>query len=184
MKLPKFIALGLYYGFARYIPNLSSKIGGNKIRGSLCQSIFKECGDNIDVEPGAYFFTGGAISIGSRSGIGRSAYISAIAGGGEIILGSNIMMAPEVVILTSMHNHADTSIPMNRQGHHLAKVVIEDDVWIGYRAMILPGVTVGKGSIIGAGAVVTKDVPPYSVVGGVPARIIKSRIPEQCLRVV
>ncbi len=176
MKIPRLIALALYYGFARYIPNLSNRSAGNKIRGFLCRSIFKECGDGIDVEPMAYFFSGSAISVGSRSGIGRSAYLSAISGGGEIIMGSNVMMAPEVVILTGQHAYDDTSVPMNRQGRRLAKVVIGDDVWLGYRAIILPGVTIGRGSIVGAGAVVTHDVPPYSVVGGVPARIIKKRM--------
>ena len=175
MKVSRVAALVMYYGFARYIPNLSSRSTGNKIRGFLCKRIFDKCGDNIDVEPMAYFFSGSAIQIGSHSGIGRSAYLSNIGGGGEIIIGSNVMMAPEVVILTSMHNHKDPTILMQKQGKYLSKVVIGDDVWIGYRAIILPGVTVGKGSIIGAGAVVTKDVPPYSVVGGVPAKVIKSR---------
>nr|WP_143033346.1 DapH/DapD/GlmU-related protein [Prevotellamassilia timonensis] len=56
------------------------------------------------------------------------------------------------------------------------KVIIEDDCWIGFNVIILPGVTIGKGSIIGAGAVVTKSIPPYSVAGGVPAKVIKSRL--------
>lgn len=175
MSLSRYIALALYYGFARYIPKLSNDDIGNKIRGRLCKYIFPKCGDNIDVEPMAYFFSGGALHIGSNSGIGRGAYLSNISGGGEILIGDNVMMAPEVVILTSMHNFSDVSVPMNRQGHYLSRVVIEDDVWIGYRAMVLPGTTIGKGSIIAAGAVVTKDVPPYSIVGGVPARLLKKR---------
>ena len=68
---------------------------------------------------------------------------------------------------------------MNVQGSTRKWVIIEDDVWIGTRAIILPGTRIGKGSIIGAGSVVTKDVPQYSIVGGNPARILKTRLPQQ-----
>lgn len=62
-----------------------------------------------------------------------------------------------------------------QKGYITGKVVLEDDVWIGYRAIILPGVTIHKGAVVGAGAVVTKDVEPFAVVGGVPAKVIKYR---------
>lgn len=78
--------------------------------------------------------------------------------------------------MTSSHNTARTDIPMNQQGHLEKKeVVIGDDVWIGRRVIILPGIKIGNGVIIGAGAVVTKDVPDYAVVAGVPAKVIKYR---------
>ena len=78
--------------------------------------------------------------------------------------------------MTSSHNVESTFLPMNQQGSlPKQKVIIGDDVWIGTRVIILPGVRVGTGSIIGAGAVVTKDVPDYAIVGGVPAKIIKFR---------
>ncbi len=82
----------------------------------------------------------------------------------------------QVVVITRNHGHDRTDIPMTRQGYNNAPIVIEDDVWIGFRAVVLAGVTIGRGSIVGSGAVVTKDVAPYSVVGGVPARVIKSRV--------
>ncbi|MCA9936785.1 MAG: hypothetical protein KC415_22775 [Anaerolineales bacterium] len=78
-------------------------------------------------------------------------------------------------MITRKHGFADVQRPISEQGYTNAPIVIEDDVWIGFQAVILPGVTVGKGSIIGAGAVVTKDVPPYSIMGGVPARLIRQR---------
>lgn len=85
-------------------------------------------------------------------------------------------MGPDVIIMTSSHNVESTFLPMNQQGSlPKQKVIIGDDVWIGTRVIILPGVRVGTGSIIGAGAVVTKDVPDYAIVGGVPAKIIKFR---------
>lgn len=79
-------------------------------------------------------------------------------------------------IMTSIHNTERTAIPMFQQGHlPKRKVTICDDVWIGARVIILPGVTIGTGSIIGAGAIVTKDVPEYAVVAGTPAKVIKYR---------
>jgi maltose O-acetyltransferase len=96
--------------------------------------------------------------------------------GGPLTLGDDVMMAPDVVILTQNHRFDDPTVPMLDQGYGPAReVVIEDDVWIGTNAIILPGVRLGKGSIVAAGAVVTKDVPPYAIVGGNPARLLKSR---------
>ncbi len=86
------------------------------------------------------------------------------------------MMGPDVVILTQNHKFDRLDIPMLDQGFKDEQpVTICDDVWIGARVIILPGVTVGKGAIIAAGAVVTKDVPEYAIVGGNPARVIKMR---------
>jgi maltose O-acetyltransferase len=86
------------------------------------------------------------------------------------------MMGPEVVILTMNHRFDRLDVPIRCQGNSLAKpVVIEDDVWIGRRVVILPGVTIHRGAVIGAGAVVTKDVPEYAVAGGNPTHVLKYR---------
>jgi len=86
------------------------------------------------------------------------------------------MMAPDVIILSKNHEYGSLDRPMRAQGEQAEKpVIIGDDVWIGTRVVILPGVNVGKGAILAAGAVVTKDVPEYAIVGGNPARFIKSR---------
>lgn len=85
------------------------------------------------------------------------------------------MMRPDVSILTHTHNIERTGIPMGQQGMRVSEVIIGNDVWIGMRVIIMPGVKVGNGAVIGAGTVVTKDVPDYAIVGGVPARIIKFR---------
>lgn len=86
------------------------------------------------------------------------------------------MMGPQITIITENHRFDGLEVPMALQGQAESKpVVIEDDVWVGARAIILPGVTIGAHSIVGAGSVVTKDVPPWTVVGGNPARIIKVR---------
>jgi len=92
-------------------------------------------------------------------------------------IGNNVLIASKVYIAD--HSHGDTSLahlslpPVCRPLFSKGKVIIEDDVWIGEGAAILPGVVIGRGAIIGTNAVVTKDVDPYTVVGGVPARIIK-----------
>ena len=85
------------------------------------------------------------------------------------------MMAPNVAIIATNHVCDRTDIPMNAQGAVERMITIEDDVWIGYGAIILGGVTIGNGSIVAAGAVVTTDVQPYTIVGGVPAQSIKCR---------
>ena len=85
-------------------------------------------------------------------------------------------MGQDVIVYTTRHKDDRVDIPMREQGMaEVLPVTIGNDVWIGSRVIILPGVTIGDGCIIGAGAVVTKDVPPYSVVGGVPGRIIRKR---------
>lgn len=91
-------------------------------------------------------------------------------------IGKNVMMGPYVLIYTQNHCTCNADIPMREQGMlNIQPVTIEDDVWIGGRVCILPGVTIGHGSVIGACAVVSKDVPPYSVVVGNPGRVVKSR---------
>lgn len=90
-------------------------------------------------------------------------------------IGKNVMMGPDVTILTHTHNIERTDIPMGQQGMRISEVVIGNDVWIGMRVIIMPGVKIGNGVVIGAGAVVTKDVPDFAIVGGVPAKVIKFR---------
>jgi maltose O-acetyltransferase len=124
----------------------------------------------------AFFGTGKALEVGSNSGIGPRACLMNVKGG-ELVIGNDVMMGPDVLIYTFNHDHDNVDIPMDRQGVTYSRVVIGDDVWIGARVIILAGVTIGPGSIVGAGAVVTRDVPPYSIVGGVPAKVLKNRKP-------
>lgn len=113
------------------------------------------------------------LKIGTGSGIGERCVI-----GKNTEIGDNVIMAREVIINPDNHITDRIDIPMNRQGIYHNKCVIEGDVWIGARVIILAAqknIIIHKGAIIAAGAVVTKDVPPYAIVGGVPARIIKFR---------
>ena len=116
---------------------------------------------------------GEGLSIGDNSNIGPYSYIGC---SGYIEIGKNVMMSPRVGIYAENHNFDRVDIPMKEQGVTKEFVKIEDDCWIASNSIILAGVTIGKGSIIAAGSVVTKDVAPYSIVGGNPAKLIKKRI--------
>lgn len=167
------IALILYYLVAKHLPasDFPCFKSAKKIRAFLCKSIFSKCGRNVNIERGVFFGSGSEISIGDNSGIGINARIS-----GPLEIGKNVMMGPDVMIYTSNHNYRDINIPMIQQGEtDKQKVIIEDDVWIGARAIILKGVHIKRGAIIGAGSVVTKDVLEYEIVAGNPAKLIKKR---------
>ena len=91
-------------------------------------------------------------------------------------MGKNVMMGPDCIIYTQNHRFDDLEKPMIEQGFQKEKpVVIGDDVWIGVRVTILPGVRIGSHTVIAAGAVVTKDIPDYAIAGGVPAKVLKYR---------
>jgi acetyltransferase-like isoleucine patch superfamily enzyme len=92
---------------------------------------------------------------------------------GPVTIGSHVNLAQGITVTALNHNFEDTNKQIDEQGISTNPVVIEDDIWIGANAVILPGVTIGHHSVVAAGAVVTKDVPPHSLVAGVPAKIMK-----------
>ncbi|MCX7595189.1 MAG: acyltransferase [Fischerella sp.] len=114
----------------------------------------------------------GYVEIGESSFIGP--YVC-MAGPGHIRIGKQCLIASHSTIYANNHNFADPTTAIALQEISSKGIVIEDDCWIGSGARILDGVTIGRGSVIGAGAVVTKDIPPYSVAIGVPARVSRSR---------
>lgn len=161
----------LYYSIGKRMPPSWSgiKIGQTLIRRICGKLMLRSCGKKVNIEKNAVF--SGKVSLGNFSGIGINAKIY-----GECIIGDYVMMGTDCTIITRNHRHHRTDIPMMKQGFEETEpVVIEDDVWIGDRVVICPGVHIGKGSIIAAGAVVTRNVPEYSIVGGVPAKVIKYR---------
>ena len=170
----RIIALIIYKLILSHLPN--SELGNwislaiRKLRGSVGKILFDHCGSHVNIEKGADFGTGKGISIGNYSGIGVNCKVR-----GPLTIGEYVMMGPNVNILTHSHHFDRTDIPMCKQGGYFDGVTIGNDVWIGMNTLILPGVHIGNGVIIGAGAVVTKDVPDYAVVGGVPAKVIKYR---------
>jgi acetyltransferase-like isoleucine patch superfamily enzyme len=169
--------------------NISSLIlvrGGKRIRfgdHSLVELLV-----NLNTEPGSKGITIGAgceikkfstldastgyIEIGQYSSINSFCSVS---GHGGLKIGSSVRIASHVVILSSSHNFDDINSSILSQGVSGSKTEVGDDVWIGSHVIVLGGVTIGSHSIIAAGSVVTKDVPEYSIVGGVPAKLIRQR---------
>jgi acetyltransferase-like isoleucine patch superfamily enzyme len=92
---------------------------------------------------------------------------------GPVNIGHHVNLAQGITVTALNHNFEDSEKRIDEQGVSTTPVVIEDDVWIGANAVILPGVRVGTHSVVAAGAVVTKEVPPHSIVAGIPAKIIK-----------
>ncbi len=144
----------------------------------VLRPLFSSYGRNFWFDPkGEYSFEN--IQVGNDVSLGIKPRLSATRS--KIVIGSKVMFGPEV----SIHggNHATTILGRymvdvrenEKRFEDDLGVVIEDDVWVGTRAIILNGVTIGRGAIVGAGAVVTKSVPPYAIVGGNPARVIKYR---------
>lgn len=102
-----------------------------------------------------------------------------IAGPGNVTIGQRCLIAAHVGIFANNHNFADPNLYITEQGVTSKGITIEDDCWLGHAVTVLDGVTIGQGSVIGAGAVVTKSIPAYSVAVGTPARVIKSRKPKE-----
>ena len=117
---------------------------------------------------------GEGLTMGDNSNIGPYNYIGC---SGKITIGNNVMLAPRVSIYAENHVFDHPEILIRDQGVEKKEVIIEDDCWIAANSILLAGVTIGKGSVVAAGSVVTENVPPYSVVAGVPAKFIKSRKP-------
>lgn len=115
----------------------------------------------------------GNVIIGEGSSLAHNCILSGASEGIEI--GENVMIAPNVVIIAFSHGVENNGLPMAKQKDVEAKVIIEDDVWISANCTIGKGITIGKGSIVAANSFVNKNVEPYSIVGGVPAKFIKKR---------
>lgn len=170
----------LYYGFARFLPKSTAPgigILSKNIRRGICKHMFRndqthQC-QGLNVEKGAYFGNGKNFTIGNEVGLGKNfKSLNRI-----VTIDDYLMMGEDVLFLGGGHNFDRTDIPMGHQGGKgPTPLHIAGDVWIGARAIILPGCKrIGHGAIIGAGSVVTKDVPDWAVVGGNPAQVIKYR---------
>lgn len=157
-----------------YLENQGSQIGKNcyiSPKANLCDVTLKtgdDCEFCADV-----LIRHADVKMGMRCSINPMAYLQ-----GRITMGNYVRIAPKASIIADNHNHADVLRPIQQQGTSGKGITIGDDVWIGANSCLLDGITVGSHSIIGAGAVVTKDVPPYSVAGGSPAKLLKNRLRE------
>lgn len=129
-------------------------------------------GINVRFWEGGHIDSPSKLRIGNNVSINRRCTINA---GGGVTIGDNTLIGPGVVIYSQNHRYEKRDLLINSQGYVLKSVTIEDNVWIAANSIILPGVTIGRGSVIGSGSVVTRDVPSYSVVAGSPAKVIRLR---------
>jgi acetyltransferase-like isoleucine patch superfamily enzyme len=141
---------------------------------------FALIGEDVKFDAISSSFSYSSIIIGSHVYIGPGAFFSASES--SITIGNKVLFGPKVTIMGGDHNISPIGQYMydvkHKEPNDDLPVVIQDDVWVGTGAIILKGVTIGMGAVVAAGAVVTKDVPPYSIVGGVPAKVISMRFSE------
>lgn len=130
-------------------------------------------GNNNHIFDGVLILSyGGEIVIGNNCNINP---YTIVYGHGNTKIGDNVLIAGHCMIIPNNHNYKNPNLTIMEQGNTSKGIIIEDDVWIAHGCSILDGVIIGKGSIIAAGSVVNKSVPPYSIYGGVPAKLIKKR---------
>jgi acetyltransferase-like isoleucine patch superfamily enzyme len=164
--------IGFLYNLLLYIHNhIVTWIPSHLIRRFFVQYCMRvELGEGCATLLGLRLYTKGGVSVGAHSVIDRDCVLD---GRGGIRIGANVNLAPEVMVLTAYHDpDSDDFAGIQKE------VVIEDYVWVATRVMILPGVTIGRGAVVGAGSVVTKDVRAGSIVAGNPARFIRDRKAE------
>lgn len=150
----------------KYIPS--------ELRARYYKLFLKSCGDSVFICHGLKCSNLKNVSLGHHVYINHDVWFGTL--NQPLTIGNYVQIGQYVSFMTAMHKFDRVDIPMFEQKGYTEKAItVEDDVWIGMRAIIMPGVTIGKGAIVGAGAVVTKDVPPYAVVGGIPAKVIKYR---------
>jgi acetyltransferase-like isoleucine patch superfamily enzyme len=148
---------------------------GNFWRGWLYGLMFSALrGKRLLIGSGTHIRYPWMLQMGPCSYIGRGSHLTALEPG-DIVIGARVMIGPYCAINSVSHIFADAERPIQSQGLSSRPIVIGDDVWIGSHSIILAGVTLGPGCIVGAGAVVTRDVPAFAIVGGSPARIIRFR---------
>lgn len=167
------LKLILYYLFIQKLPH--SRLFGffNTIRLWYMSKVLKimPYDSNSKFENGVYISNAKNLKIGKFVRINEDVFLQ-----GSISIGDYVMIAPNTSIYTTTHEHTAVDVAMVLQGDkEINEVVIENNVWLGRNVVVLPGVTVHEGSIVGANSVVTKDVAPFSIVGGVPAKLIKER---------
>ena len=167
-RIPSDICMGLV-AFLPYYPGPYMWL-----KRRLLLMLGMEIGTNVHIYPGVRFYNPWCIEIGSNVSLSTNVVMVGVEGK-KIVIGDNVLIGYGTQILGGEH-----IVPKNRgaifgSGEESLGAVIEDEVWIGGNASILGGVKIGRGSIVGAGAVVTKDVEPYTIVGGVPARVLRIR---------
>lgn len=167
------LKLILYYLIIQKLPHSRLFSGFNTIRLWYTAKILKVISydKNSKFENGIYISDAKYLKIGKFVRINENVFLQ-----GKITIGDYALIAPNVAIYTQAHIHDNVSTPVVKQGSVTQKgVVLKDNVWLGRNVVVLPGITIGEGAIVGANSVVTKDVLPFTIVGGVPAKLIRER---------
>lgn len=169
-RLRDYLVLGsffLFYGFVKYFPSPF----GDLLRYVMIKPFIGRIGI-VRVYEGVTLWYPYRVYWGNNISLNEWVFID---GFGGVEIGNNVRIAHRSTILSSDHTYARRDIPIYKQAILASRTVIEDDVWIGANVVIMPGVHIAKGAIVAAGSVVTKDVSSYSIVGGVPAKVISMR---------
>lgn len=139
-----------------------------RIRSFLVKKYLKKCGKSPRVKQGAEISPNA--TLGNYSELGTNCLIQA-----NVHIGNNVIMGPDVKIYSRNHKYESLEVPIQKQGKNYYKTTVGNDVWLGANVIITAGCNIGNHAIVAAGAVVTKDVPDFAIVGGVPAKILKYR---------
>lgn len=153
--------------------NLPSHYRINHLRGKIIGMYALGTKHNLQIGRAVNIANPAKIIFGDNVVVNAEVYL--IAGNDTITIGDGCLIAPRCFIQTQNHNYENSTLQIREQGSRSAPVIIESDCWLAYNTVILPGVTVRKGCVIGACAVVTKETEPYGVYAGIPARKIKER---------
>lgn len=160
---------GANFRLLQMFRNTNGKIG-LLIRYIFLKNCTSEVGDNVSIHPGVYLFNLHNVKIGNNVSIHPMCYID---GAGGVKIGNDVSIAHASTLISTNHTWDDISIPIKYNPETMSEIVINDDVWIGCAVRILSGVKIGKRTVIAAGAVVNKSFDSSSVIGGVPAKLIK-----------
>jgi galactoside O-acetyltransferase len=183
------------FAFDAVLARWPEAVGGQRLRLTFWKHRFAYCGNaiffgdqlvisnfsTIRIGTGTSIMGGsclyaneGILEIGSHCSFNHNVFLGA--SGGEIVIGNDVLIGPNVVLRAADHQFSDPDRPIRLQGHARGKIVIGDNVWLAANVVVTSGVTIGNGCVVGAGSVVTQDLPPMSVCVGNPARPTRSRL--------
>jgi acetyltransferase-like isoleucine patch superfamily enzyme len=156
------------YGLVKYLPML----GGDVFRWIVLKLFLRRIEGWVWFRDNVTIWFPEGVSIGSGSMVGENCFLD---GYGGLTIGRDVLIAHNTSLIAEDHGYSTRRLPIRKQPKTPGAIVVEDDVWIGCGVRVLKGVTIGRGAIVAAGAVVTKDVPPYAIVGGIPGRVLAMR---------
>lgn len=170
VSLFSLLGRGGNYFLLRSFRNINGK-PGLLLRYIFLKNSAKKVGHNVSIQPGVYLFNLQNIQIGDNVSIHPMCYIDAAGG---ITIGDNVSIAHSSTLISTNHTWDDVALPIKYNPETFAEIIVENDVWIGCGVRVLAGVTLGNRSVVAAGAVVNKSFGNYSLIGGVPAKLIKT----------